>query len=43
MDTENHHDVTGAAADELRDDQLDNVSGGIIAILIGFLVQGRQS
>jgi hypothetical protein len=43
MDTENHHDVIGAAADELRDDQLDNVSGGIIAILIGFLVQRRQS
>jgi hypothetical protein len=36
MDTENHHEVINAAAEELRDDQLDSVTGGIIAILIGF-------
>ena len=43
MDTDNHDDVINAAADELHEDQLDNVTGGIIAILISLLVSGRQS
>jgi hypothetical protein len=43
VDTDNHHSVISAAADELREDQLDKVTGGIIAILIGLLAQRRQS
>jgi hypothetical protein len=29
MDTDNHHEVIGAVADELQDDQLDSVTGGL--------------
>jgi hypothetical protein len=33
----NHRSVPNTAADELRDEQLDQVTGGIIAVLIGML------
>jgi hypothetical protein len=48
MDQGNHQNMTTTATDELRDDQLDKVTGGlvviaIIAILIGQLLPPVQS
>ena len=48
MNQDNHQNVTTTAADELRDDQLDKVTGGlvvtaIIAILIAPVLPLVQS
>jgi hypothetical protein len=34
MDQDNHLSVTTTATDELRDDQLDKVTGGLVVIAI---------
>ena len=39
MDQDNHQNVTTTATDELRDDQPDKVSGGLVVIsIIGILI-----
>jgi uncharacterized membrane protein len=48
MDQDNHQELTTTATDELRDDQLDKVAGGlvvisVIPILVGMLKTTIQS
>ena len=39
MDQDNHRNVTTTAMDELPDDQLDKVTGGLVVIsIIGILI-----
>jgi hypothetical protein len=39
MDQVNHEELTTTATDELRDDQLDKVTGGLVVIsIIGILI-----